>query len=177
MEKEVRQRLQWVKLYEESGDAGLVCRRYGISRPTLRKWWKRYQAKSIEGLKSQSRRPHSSPTAKIGPDLEKLILKLRDERNLGARRMQSELKRLHGVSLSVASIHKVLCRHQAKPLITYRRTIDFTRYQHPIPGERGKWIPEKSLWHISIYRRGRLYPLSGFTSIYPPNCKQYIGFP
>ncbi|WP_435370220.1 helix-turn-helix domain-containing protein, partial [Acinetobacter indicus] len=23
-------------------DAGLVCRRCGISRPTLRKWWKRY---------------------------------------------------------------------------------------------------------------------------------------
>ncbi len=91
MEKEVRQRLQWVKLYEESGDAGLVCRRYGISRPTLRKWWKRYQAKSIEGLKNQDRRPHSSPTAKIGPDLEKLILELRNERNLGARRIQWEI--------------------------------------------------------------------------------------
>lgn len=90
----------------------------------------------IEGLKSQSRRPHNSPTAKIGPDLEKLIMKLRGERNLGARRIQSELKRLHGVSLSVASIHKVLCRHQAKPLIKYRRKIDFTRYQRSIPGER-----------------------------------------
>lgn len=57
MEKEVRQRLQWVKLYEESGDAGLVCRRCGITRSTLRKWWKRYQIQSIEGLKSQSRPP------------------------------------------------------------------------------------------------------------------------
>lgn len=53
MEKEVRQRLQWVRLCEESGDAGLVCRRCGISRPTLRKWWKRYQAQSLDGLKSQ----------------------------------------------------------------------------------------------------------------------------
>lgn len=111
MEKEVRQRLQWVKLYEESGDAGFVCRRCGISRPTLRKWWKRYQAQGIDGLKSQSRRPHTSPAAKIGPDHEKLILELRGKRNLGARRIQSELKRLHGISLSVASIHKVLCRH------------------------------------------------------------------
>lgn len=63
-------------------------------------------------------------------------MKLRGERNLGARRIQSELKRLHGVSLSVASIHKVLCRHQAKPLIKYRRKIDFTRYQRSILGER-----------------------------------------
>ena len=85
MEKEIRQRLQWVKLYEESGDAGLICRRCGISRPTLRKWWKRCQAQGINGLKSQSRRPHSSPSAKIGPDHEKLILELRSERNLGAR--------------------------------------------------------------------------------------------
>jgi transposase InsO family protein len=136
MEKEVRQRLQWVKLYEESGDAGLVCRRCGISRPTLRKWWSRYQAQGLDGLLSQSRRPHSSPATKIGADHEKLILELRRTRSLGARRIQSELKRLHDISLSVASIHKVLCRHQVKPLVKYRRKADFTRYQRPIPGER-----------------------------------------
>ena len=110
MEKEVRQRLQWVRLYEKSDDAGLVCRRCGISRPTLRKWWKRYQAHGLEGLKSQSRRPHNSPAAKIGPDYEQLILELRENRNLGARRIQSELKRLHETSLSIASIHKILSR-------------------------------------------------------------------
>ncbi len=136
MEKEVRQRLQWVKLCEESGDAGFVCRRCGISRPTLRKWWKRYQAQGIDGLEGLSRRPHSSPSAKIGPDYEKLILEIRGERNLGARRIQSELRRLHEISLSVASIHKVLCRHQAKPLVSYHRKKDFTRYQRSIPGER-----------------------------------------
>ena len=34
MEKEVRQHLQRRRLYEEIGNAGLVCRRCGISRPT-----------------------------------------------------------------------------------------------------------------------------------------------
>lgn len=29
----------WISLYEQTGDAGLVCRRYGMARPTLRKWW------------------------------------------------------------------------------------------------------------------------------------------
>lgn len=136
MEKEVRQRLQWVNLYEESGDAGLVCRRCGISRPTLRKWWTRYQAQGLAGLMSQSRRPHISPATKIGADHEKLIWELRRTRNLGSRRIQSELKRLHDISLAVASIHKVLCRHQVKPLVKYRRKADFTHYQRPIPGER-----------------------------------------
>ncbi len=30
-------RLDWVELYQETGNAGVVCRRCGISRPTLRK--------------------------------------------------------------------------------------------------------------------------------------------
>ena len=38
----VRMRLGWVQLYEETQDAGYVCRRCGISRPTLRKWYRRY---------------------------------------------------------------------------------------------------------------------------------------
>ena len=53
-------RLGWVELYQEIGNAGVVCRRCGISRPTLRKWWRRYQALGMAGLEEQSRRPHSS---------------------------------------------------------------------------------------------------------------------
>ena len=36
MNKEIKQRLKWIELYEETNNAGLVCRRCGISRPTLR---------------------------------------------------------------------------------------------------------------------------------------------
>jgi len=41
---DARTRPGWVRLYERVGNAGIVCRRCGISRPTLRKWWRRYQA-------------------------------------------------------------------------------------------------------------------------------------
>ena len=34
MGKEIRMRLGWVRLYLETKDAGLTCRRCGISRPT-----------------------------------------------------------------------------------------------------------------------------------------------
>ncbi|MBF4296785.1 helix-turn-helix domain-containing protein, partial [Vibrio anguillarum] len=84
-------------MYEESGDAGLVCRRCGISRPTLRKWVKRHKQDGIAGLESQSKRPHSSPNAKITDVLGALILEMRVNRNLGARRIQTELTRLHQV--------------------------------------------------------------------------------
>jgi len=38
MDRELQQRLQWVKMYEDCGDTGLARRRYGISRPTIRKY-------------------------------------------------------------------------------------------------------------------------------------------
>src|ERR1051325_5721244 len=50
-------RRSWVQLYAQTKDAGLVCRRCGISRPTLRKWWRRYQADGDAGLSDRSRRP------------------------------------------------------------------------------------------------------------------------
>jgi len=109
MNREIQQRLVWVKLFEETNDAGLVCRRCGISRPTLRKWWKRYSEQGIDGLSSQSKRPLKSPNTKINAELEDLMLEMRSARNLGARRLQTELMRLHGVSLSLATIHKGWC--------------------------------------------------------------------
>ena len=50
MDKLQKTRLGWIKLYEEVGDAGVVCRRCGISRPTLRKWLKRYKEGGISAL-------------------------------------------------------------------------------------------------------------------------------
>lgn len=42
MNKQIKAREEWVKHYLETQDAGYVCRRCGISRPTLRKWHRRY---------------------------------------------------------------------------------------------------------------------------------------
>ena len=128
--------LQWVKLYETSGDVRFVCRRCGISRPTLRKWWRRYLAQGLAGLESHSRRPRNSPTTKTGPVEIALILALRSLRNLGARRIQNELKRLHSISLTMATIHKVLCQNQVKPVVKFRRKADFIRYECPVPSDR-----------------------------------------
>src|SRR3954454_16191933 len=94
-------RLGWIKLYEEIGNAGVACRRCGISRPTLRKWWRRYQAQGTAGLEEQSRRPHSSPGRKVLEREEGLILQLRRERKLGLKRLRIELIRSHGLRLSL----------------------------------------------------------------------------
>jgi transposase-like protein len=53
---DARTRLGWIKLYERVGNAGIVCRRCGISRPTLRKWWRRHRAEgeAVPGQKGRA---------------------------------------------------------------------------------------------------------------------------
>jgi transposase InsO family protein len=136
MEKQIKARTTWVNLYLQTKDAGYVCRKCGISRPTLRKWYRRYIADGEEGLIGQSKKPHSSPNHKLTVERINLILNLRKERNLGARRIQTELIRLHGFSLSLASIHKALTIQQAQPIKKLRRKKKFKRYSRPIPGDR-----------------------------------------
>lgn len=136
MNKDIKQRIGFIKLYEEKQDAGYVCRRYGISRPTLRKWYKRYKNLGIEGLENKSKKPKSSPNIKLNTNLLEKIKIYRIDRKLGARRIQSELIRNDEVKLSLATIHKALQKLEVKPLIKIKRTRKFKRYSKEIPGQR-----------------------------------------
>jgi transposase InsO family protein len=130
-------RLGWVRLYEQLGNAGLVCRRCGIARPTLRKWWRRYQAQGEAGLETRSRRPRRSPNRKVFADEEALILRLRRERRLGIKMLRNELARRHGLKLALDTIHKVLVRHGENQLRRPRLKRKGTRrYSRPVPGDR-----------------------------------------
>ncbi len=136
MNADLRKRLRWVQLYQETGDAGLVCRGCGISYPTLRKWIRRYQETGEAGLVSRSRRPTQSPNRRIFDRERALILSLRRERKLGARRIQHELRRQHEINLSLDSIHKVLVTNHMPPLVRPARQKTRHRYARPIPGDR-----------------------------------------
>jgi transposase len=130
-------RRSWVLAYRTLGDAGAVCRRFGVSRPTLRKWLRRYEREGEVGLQARSRRPHRSPTLKVGERQEALILDLRRERRLGVKRLRNELLRLHEVRLSAATIHKVLMRHGLNVLPGRKRgRRKPKRDDRPVPGDR-----------------------------------------
>ena len=136
MDREIRKRLTWVGMCKETDNGGLVCRRCGISRPTLRQWWRWYQTEGTEGLRSRSRRPKTSRTRKVFEKDVNRILTLRSKRKLGARRIQSELLRQHEFRLNLATIHKVLVKNQVKPLVRLRREEHHKRYSRPISGDR-----------------------------------------
>jgi transposase len=136
VEQAIRTRLKWVQLYQSTNDAGLVCRRCGISRPTLRKWWRRFHTEGEAGLHEHSRRPHKTPSPKVTAHYEKLILQFRKERNLGAKRIQAELLRHHNWRVSTPTIWKVLARHQVPPLRRHRTPHALIRDSRSVPGER-----------------------------------------
>ena len=123
-------------MYHEIMNAGVVCDRFGISRPTLIKWVMRYNEKGMEGLSDKSKHPINSPNTKVNDDIEKVILSLRNQRNIGARRTQSELLRLHGIKLFLASIHKVFTRNRVQSLRRYKRRKRFKRYSMKTLGAR-----------------------------------------
>jgi transposase InsO family protein len=130
-------RLGWVQLHERLGHAGVVCRRCGISRPTLRKWWRRYQAEGEAGLEGHGKRPHRSPQRKVFAREEVLILKLRRERKLGIKQLAHELHREHGLQLAPDTVRKVLARHGESQLKRPRlRRKGGKRYSRPVPGDR-----------------------------------------
>ena len=132
----MRKRLCRGHLYQETGDAGLVCRRCGISYPTLQKWMHRYREAGEAGLVSRSRCPTRSPNRRIFEHERDLILSLRRERKLGARRIQHEPRRHHDLSLSLDSIHKVLVPSHMPPLVRPARRKTRHRYARLIPGDR-----------------------------------------
>src|SRR3712207_6399708 len=134
---DARTRLGWIRLYEQIGNAGVVCSRCGIARPTLRKWWRRYQAQGMAGLEARSRRPRTSPGRKVFDEQEALILRLRRERKLGIKRLRNELARRHGLKLALDTIHKVLVRHGENQLRWPRlRRKGSKRYSRPVPSNR-----------------------------------------
>jgi transposase InsO family protein len=136
MDAEIRKRLRWVELFLRLGNYSVVCLKCGISRPTLRKWVRRYQEQGLQGLCSASRRPRSSPRVKILDDHRTWIRELR-KRRLGSRRIQNELQRVHDFDVSRTTIEKVLRAMDCKPLSRPRRPRNGgTRYAKLIPGER-----------------------------------------
>ena len=136
MEADAKRRLAWVRMHLETRDAGLTCRRCGISRPTLRKWVQRFQTNGEEGLTSRSTRPSRSPAQRIDKTVREAILELRRSKNIGARRIQIELGFTRDLWLSRTIIQRTLDCAGVKPLKRPRRPEKPKRYNRPVPGDR-----------------------------------------
>ena len=70
-----------------------LSQKYGISRPTVYKWLKRYKKLGIEGLKEQSRAPKNCPHRTKQRILDLLIQEKLKNRKRGPRKIRAQLKR------------------------------------------------------------------------------------
>lgn len=88
----------------------VLCREFGISRPTGYLWRRRYeQSGTLTGIGERSRRPHHSPT-RTGPRRERRVLALRKQTGWGAKKLRVLLAE-EEIALPVRTIHRILERN------------------------------------------------------------------
>ena len=105
------QRMQFV-IRATSGTEriSVLCREFGISRPTGYLWRRRYeQSRTLTGIGERSRRPHHSPT-RTGPHRERRVLALRKQTGWGAKKLCVLLAE-EEITLPVRTIHRILERN------------------------------------------------------------------
>jgi putative transposase len=139
--EDVRLRLQVVKQHLERGvRSAEICRVFGISERTLRRWCRNYREEGVEGLRYDSRRPHRSPR-RIHGNLVNRILHLRRQHPAwGALRIHAILVR-KGVRVSWSTVHRVLKRHGFMVRVVKK----------PKPFKRFQRYHVDSLWQMDTY--------------------------
>ena len=110
------------------GNFSALCREFGITRRTGRKWVERYE--SQQPLTDRSRRPHTTPT-RTPEDVENLILSVRAENpGWGARTIHQVLSNAGHTGLPcVKTVNNILNRHGCiSPEESLKRQ-PFTRFE------------------------------------------------
>lgn len=72
-----------------------LSHKYGVSRPTVYKWLKRYKRYGVEGLKEKSRAPERCPHRTSKAILDIVIEEKLRNRKRGPRKVRAQLKRKH----------------------------------------------------------------------------------
>lgn len=131
------QRLLWFKEYEKVKNVPTVCRKFGISRKTFYKWWRRYKNAeySLTSLSDQSRRPLSNPRA-TPEHVVKRLRELREQTGFGQKRLQLYLSIWYGINLAENTIWKLL-RRSGVDMITTKTNRRKVKPSDPLfPGDR-----------------------------------------
>jgi transposase InsO family protein len=131
----MEQKISFIAHLQKTPKGGMsaLCREYGISRKTGYKWRKRYQQESqLTALAERSRRPLRSPKRTSGR-LEERIVELRAPDGWGARKIAYLLWQ-EGWKISVATVHRVLLRHDQVHRLD-RHGAAVTRFERAEPND------------------------------------------
>lgn len=158
------QRVEFViRAHRREGSIAQLCREYGVSRPTGYLWLKRYREQgSITALAEYSRRPMHSPR-RTGRATSEAVLKLRDEKGWGARKLVKVLGD-RGLQVAPATAHRILKRsgRVREPVVSKTRT----RFQREECNELAQ-MDFKGEYTLSNQRK--CYPLT-----FLDDCSRYL---
>ena len=76
---------------------------------------------------------------KITPEIETIILNLRERRRWGTQRIANYLLRKK-IKLSAMTVWRMLKKHQAKAIVKRRKKSDYIRYSKEFPGKGFSWM-------------------------------------
>ena len=110
LDREARRRLAIIRHVEEvTGNIAMTCRYHGISRQAHHIWYRRYQAEDVDGPRTRSKRPKTSPNATHVQVVGK-ILHPRQNYPFGPEKIAMYLKRYHDVQISKSGVWRILKR-------------------------------------------------------------------
>ncbi len=114
------ERIRFVTRLEEGESISELAREFGISTKTAHKFWSRWKAEGIEGLRERSHAVERIPH-KTSPEVVDLIVAARQAHpSWGARKLKELLAKTHP-GVRTPSSHTMQCWLKAKGLITPRR--------------------------------------------------------
>jgi len=108
---DARQRLSWMDMYRECGNAAQVSRHFGIPLRTFWRWLDRYDPWDLTSLESKSRRPKSSP-AKTLPEVEAKVLALKRGHPRWGKEKLALLLNNQGITISAGTVYRILKRRK-----------------------------------------------------------------
>jgi transposase InsO family protein len=127
-------------LFVEHQTPAQVATRYGVHRAWVYKLKARYETEGEAAMEPRSRRPKTSPGATPAATVE-LVLRLRKElseagHDAGPETVGWHLAQHHQVTLSRATIHRILTRHGAiTPEPKKRPKSSYIRFQAAMPNQ------------------------------------------
>ena len=117
-----------------------AARTYGLSEATVSRLMARYRTEGEAAFEPRSKAPKTSPGA-TGPATVDLVLRLRKElldagHDAGAETLGWHLAQHHAITLSRATIHRILTRHGAlTPEPKKRPKSSYIRFEAAMPNE------------------------------------------
>ena len=119
-------RAKLMALHQQGVPLTQLSAEFGVAREVLGRWWSRYEAGDLAGLRPHSRRPHHSPT-RTAPAVEQRILGLRAGR-------VSAVRIAYALGVGHSTVQRVLERRGLNQLPRPVRPKP-RRYEKQRPGE------------------------------------------